>query len=84
MEPDNQKDPEEKKHDEDVDFEVNKESTIVPLTESDPDESKDSYKESGIPAKEDTMGTSDFPPLTELEKKPKLEENGEKVSEADE
>ena len=81
---DNQKEPDEKKHDEDVEFEVNKESTIVPLTESEPDESKDSYKDSGIPAKEDTMGTSDFPPLTELEKKPKLDENGDKIRDAEE
>ena len=80
----NQKDPEKKKHDEDVDFEVNRESAIVPLTESEEDETKDSYKDSGIPAKEDTMGTSDFPPLSERDKKPKLEENGEKLGETDE
>jgi hypothetical protein len=83
MDLDTQKDPV-KKHDEDVDFEVNKEAAIVPLTDSDQDETKDSYNEAAIPAKEDTMGTSDFPPLTELEKQPKLEENGDKVREVDE
>ena len=80
---DTQKNPDEKKHDEDVDFEVNKESAIVPLTDSEPDESKDSYRDAAIPAKEDTMGTSDFPPLSELEKKPKLDDTGDNLREAD-
>jgi hypothetical protein len=81
MQVDNEKEQEGVKHDEDVKFEVNKEAAIVPLTESGSDEPKISYEEAAIPAKEDTMGTSDFPPLSEMDKKPKLEDNVDKTSE---
>ena len=60
------------KHDEDVKFENNKESAIVPLTEA--KDQKPVTGETSIPPKEDTLGNSDFPPLTELEKQPKLPE----------
>lgn len=60
--------------DEDVQFERDKESTIIPLTESANDQPGNVPGESTLPAKEDTLGNSDFPPLTELEKKPKLED----------
>lgn len=60
--------------DEDVQFERDKESAIIPLTESDNDQPKDTQHESTLPAKEDTLGNSDFPPLSELEKQPKLED----------
>ncbi len=56
------------KHDEDVKFEQEKEPLIIPLTDG---ESK-TTGETIIPLKEDTLGNSDFPPLTELEKQPKL------------
>ena len=78
----NQKDPTDPvKHDEDVKFERDKESLITPLTA---DESEQSSKEGTIveipgPSKEDTLGNSDdFPPLTELEKQPKLPDEDEK------
>lgn len=66
--------------DEDVQFERDKESAIVPLTESDNDQPKNTQGESTLPAKEDTLGNSDFPPLTELEKQPKLEDQ-ERINE---
>ncbi len=56
------------KHDEDVKFEQEKEPLIIPLPEG---ESK-TVGETIIPLKEDTLGNSDFPPLTDLEKQPKL------------
>lgn len=62
------------KQDEDVQFERDKESTIIPLTESQNVNPQDNVSENPLPAKEDTMGNSDFPPLTELEKQPKLED----------
>lgn len=58
------------KHDEDVAFERDKESAIVPLTDSDEQPAK--TPESPLQPKEDTMGTSDFPALSEEEKQPKL------------
>jgi len=60
------------KHDEDVDFENVKEATIIPLTES---KKTPKTGETTIPPKEDTLGNSDFPPLTELDKQPKLPAN---------
>lgn len=68
------------KQDEDVQFERDKESVIIPLTESTKDQPKDTQAESPLPAKEDTLGNSDFPPLTELEKQPKLEDE-ERINE---
>jgi hypothetical protein len=56
------------KHDEDVKFELENEPLIIPLTNG---ESKITG-ETIIPLKEDTLGNSDFPPLTDLEKQPKL------------
>jgi hypothetical protein len=56
------------KHDEDVKFELEKEPASVPLEDS----STKAVGETIIPAKEDTMGNSDFPPLTESDKQPKL------------
>ncbi len=56
------------KHDEDVKFELEKEPAIVP-----PDEGATKpVGETILPAKEDTLGNSDFPPLTESDKQPKL------------
>lgn len=72
MKPDKQNPAEDHKNDEDVKFENVKESAIVPLTES--DDKTLASGETIIPAKEDTLGNSDFPPLTELEKQPKLPE----------
>jgi len=66
--------------DEDVQFERDKESAIVPLTESADDQLENTQGESVLPAKEDTLGNSDFPPLTDLEKQPKLEDE-EKINE---
>jgi hypothetical protein len=61
-------------HDEDVQFERDKESAIIPLTESVNDQPENTPGESTLPTKEDTLGNSDFPPLTELEKQPKLDD----------
>lgn len=47
--------------DEDVQFERDKESTIIPLTESGDDQSKNSATEGVLPTKEETLGNSDFP-----------------------
>lgn len=66
--------------DEDVQFERDKESVIIPLTESANDQPENTPGESTLPAKEDTLGNSDFPPLTELEKQPKLNDE-ERVNE---
>lgn len=61
--------------DEDVQFERDKESQIVPLTETENAVSSDTPAgETTLPDKEETLGKSDFPPLSELEKKPKLDE----------
>lgn len=72
-----EKDPEDElPHDEDVTFENEKESAIVPLTDS-PDGvvSSTPVGETTLPSKEDTLGKSDFPPLTEEEKQPKIDED---------
>ncbi len=61
------------KHDEDVTFERDKESTLVPLTET-TDPVSPTGGETILPPKEDTLGASDFKPLTEEEKQPKLNE----------
>lgn len=63
-------------HDEDVTFENDKESAIVPLTDS-PDAvvSPGPVGETTLLPKEETMGKSDFPPLTEVEKQPKIDED---------
>ena len=63
-------------HDEDVKFENEKEAAIVPLTES-PDATVSPLPvgETIIPPKEETLGKSDFPPLTEEEKQPKIDED---------
>lgn len=66
--------------DEDVQFERDKESAIIPLTESDNNEPVNTPGETILPAKEDTLGNSDFPPLTDLEKQPKLDDE-EKINE---
>ena len=60
--------------DEDVQFERDKESAIIPLTESDNDQPKNTPGEGTLPTKEDTLGNSDFPPLTDLEKQPKIDD----------
>lgn len=59
------------KHDEDVLFERDKESAIVPLTEV-LDPVSPTAGETTLPAKEDTLGNNDVKPLTEEEKQPKL------------
>ena len=63
-------------HDEDVTFENEKEAAIVPLTDS-PDAvvSPGPVGETILPPKEETLGKSDFPPLTEIEKQPKIDED---------
>lgn len=68
------------KHDEDVKFERDKESLITPLTaeESSQSSKENTIDEIPIPAKEDTLGKSDFPPLTEMDKQPKLQDEDEK------
>lgn len=61
------------KKDEDANFEQENELTMSAL----PDESeapKQSMIEGTLPAKEDTLGNSDFPPLTEQDKQPKLQD----------
>ncbi len=60
--------------DEDVQFERDKESSIIPLTESDNNLPDHTQGESVLPSKEDTLGNSDFPPLTDLDKQPKLDD----------
>ena len=63
-------------HDEDVKFERDKESAIVPLTEGeDATVSDRPVGETILPLKEDTLGKSDFPPLSEVDKQPKLDED---------
>lgn len=63
-------------HDEDVKFERDKEAAIVPLTESEnATVSETPVGETILPPKEETMGKSDFPALTEVEKQPKLDED---------
>lgn len=58
-------------HDEDVKFEREKESMLEPLPQStDP-----VAGETILPPKEETLGKSDFPPLSEEEKQPKLEDD---------
>lgn len=66
----------EAEQDEDVQFERDKESAIIPLTESASQQPENTPGESVLPTKEDTLGNSDFPPLTDLDKQPKLEEEG--------
>lgn len=62
-------------HDEDVKFERDKESAIVPLTENENAVvSEGALGETTIPPKEETLGKSDFLPLSETDKKPKLDE----------
>lgn len=69
------------KHDEDVKFERDKESLITPLTsEENEQSSKGTIDEIPIPPKEDTLGNSDFPPLSELEKQPKLKDEDESTA----
>lgn len=62
-------------HDEDVIFEKD-EAVLIPLTDS-PDAvvSSTPAGETILPPKEETLGKSDFPPLTEEEKLPKIEED---------
>lgn len=72
MSPEKQDNDEAAKHDEDVKFERDKESAIVPLTDS--QVKTEAVGETIIPLKEDTLGKSDFPPLTDLEKQAKLPE----------
>lgn len=70
MKPETINEDEPVKHDEDVKFEGNAEAAIIPLTDT---AAKNvGVGETIIPAKEDTLGNSDFPPLTDLEKQPKL------------
>lgn len=62
-------------HDEDVQFERDKESKLEPLPQSD-DPGKDTpVGETILPPKEETLGKSDFPALSEEEKQPKLEDD---------
>ena len=56
--------------DEDVKFEIEKESTMG----SHHTGGESERTQSTIPAKEDTLGHSDFPPLSEQDKKPKLQD----------
>lgn len=73
------------KHDEDVEFERDKESLFTPLTADENEQSsKDTIDQIQIPAKEDTLGNSDFPPLTELDKQPKLQESEESMADNEE
>lgn len=61
------------KQDQDAHFEQENELTMG----ASPEESeapKQSMIESTLPAKEDTLGNSDFPPLTEQDKQPKLQD----------
>ena len=58
------------KQDEDVKFEMEKEPAMAPLNVTAPKDK--AVGETIIPAKEDTLGNSDFPPLTESDKQPKL------------
>ena len=60
--------------DEDVKFEIEKESAMGTHNEGKENEGQDSIAKNAIPAKEDTLGHSDFPPLSELEKQPKLQD----------
>ena len=53
--------------DEDVKFEIEKESTMGTHTPGGGNQTQGT-----IPSKEDTLGHSDFPPLSDLEKQPKL------------
>jgi hypothetical protein len=58
------------KHDEDVTFELEQEHAVIQ-----PSLVKGKDKEVGetiIPVKEDTLGNSDFPPLSDTDKEPKL------------
>ncbi len=57
------------KHDEDVKFELEKEPAIAPTENQ---EKNQHVGETIIPPKEDTLGNSDFPPLTKKDKEPKL------------
>ena len=62
-------------HDEDVKFEMEKEPAIPPLSTT---QAKDKeVGETTIPAKEDTLGNSDFPPLSDKDKEPKLASSSE-------
>ncbi len=58
------------KHDEDVKFELEKEPLIISLPEGEGETRE--VGETIIPLKENTLGNSDFPPLTDLDKQPKL------------
>ena len=62
--------------DEDVHFEREKESKLEPLTQpGDAEIQASPVGETIIPPKEETLGKSDFPPLSEAEKQPKLEDD---------
>ncbi|MEJ7767447.1 MAG: hypothetical protein WKF89_06530 [Chitinophagaceae bacterium] len=70
------------RQDEDVQFERDKESLITSLTSEENDQSnKDPLEENPVPAKEDTMGNSDFPPLSELDKQPKIHDDEDRMNE---
>lgn len=73
MKPEKQLEDESPEHDEDVKFERDKESAIIPLTET-MDTKTPGVGETTFPGKEETLGHSDFPALSELEKQPKLPE----------
>lgn len=61
------------KKDEDAHFEQENELTMSALPEES-EAPKQSMIEGTLPAKEDTLGNSDFPPLTERDKQPKLQD----------
>jgi len=62
------------KQDEDAQFEQDNELAAgIQVPDAD-DASKQSMLEGTLPAKEDTLGNSDFPPLSELDKQPKLQD----------
>jgi len=70
MNPETNNQDETVKQDEDVRFELEKEPALAPINAM---TSRDkAVGETIIPAKEDTLGNSDFPPLTESDKQPKL------------
>ncbi len=62
------------KPDEDVKFEVEKESLMGSHSAKEEEQPQHSIEENAIPAKEDTLGNSDFPPLSEKDKQPKLQD----------
>lgn len=62
--------------DEDVHFERDKEAKLEPLTQAgDAEIQAAPVGETTLPPKEETLGKSDFPALSDQEKQPKLEDD---------